>query len=183
MRLKIVVVAVGIAVVLIAAGCGSSGGGSTSATGSTAASSEEGATGASGATGTSGATGGSSSGPSSKKVFVKEAEAICEKIPVTYGEKAKALEAEAKKKGKKPTTGETNLKAAVPANEAAIEELQALSPPAGDEQKVEAIIASLEKATKGVEAKPESPLTGPKSPYAEWQKLTKAYGLKVCSQL
>ena len=48
---------------------------------------------------------------------------------------------------------------------------------------MEAIIAALEKAAEGLEKKPNSPLSGPKSPFAEFQKLTKAYGLAVCSQL
>jgi len=42
---------------------------------------------------------------------------------------------------------------------------------------------ALEAAAKGLEAKPESALSGPKSPFAEFQKLTQEYGFKVCSQL
>lgn len=183
MRIKFILIAALAVAAFVVAGCGSSGGGGTSgassseSTASTASSTE-------GGTSTSeGEAGGSSGKPLTKKEFVKQAEAVCTKIPATYTEKLKALEAEAKKKGKKPTTGETNLKAAVPADYVAVEELEALTPPKGEEQKVEAIIASLEKAAKGLEANPEAELSGPKSPYAEWQKLTGAYGLKSCAAL
>ncbi|HEX2391611.1 MAG TPA: hypothetical protein VHI77_01695 [Solirubrobacterales bacterium] len=118
-----------------------------------------------------------------KAAFIKQGDAICAKVPAAYTKKVKALEAEAKKKGQKPTTAETNLKAAVPPLYVAIEELEGLTPPEGEEQQVEAIIKSLESAANGLEAKPEAPLAGPKSPYAEFQKLTKEYGFKVCSQL
>jgi hypothetical protein len=182
--MRAIAVLVAFLVVIAAAGCGSSGGSDTnSSAAGGSAESAEGSTGVSGARGASGTTGATSSGPLTKTEFVKEAEAICAKIPATYGKEVEALEAEAKKKGQKSTTSEQNLKAAVPADYAAVEELEALTPPKGEEQKVEAIVASLESAAKGLEAKPESPLTGPKSPYAEFQELTKAYGLKSCSQL
>lgn len=173
--------------VALMAGVGCGGGGSSGGTGGGAGSeattagaetsaSEGGDTGA-------GTEGGSKSEPLSKKVFVKEAEAICRKIPTVYTERSEAV-TKAMKKGQEPTPAELKLKAAVPTDDIAIEELEALPPPAGDEQKVEAIIRSLENAVKGFEEDPEkAEFTGPNSPFAEWQKLTKAYGLSFCSQL
>jgi hypothetical protein len=179
MRLSVLLVCVFVAAVL-SVGCGSGGSTGGSSGGTSAETTTAGTeTNASGGEAGSAA---SQSGPLTKKAFVKEAEAICHKIPATYGEKSEAL-AKSMKNGQKPTTGETNLKAAVPADHLAIEELEALSPPTGDEQKVEAIIQALENGVKGVEEQPESELSGPKSPYAEWQKLTKDYGLSFCSQL
>lgn len=124
------------------------------------------------------------SAPLTKKQFIKQADAICGEVPVRYGQLAQQLEKENKAKGKpKPSTAEVNLAAAVPPLPEAAAELEALRPPKGDEQDVAAIIAALEAAAAGLEAKPSSPLSGPKSPFDEFQKLTKAFGLAVCSQL
>ena len=186
MRLSALLICVFLAVV-VGVGCGSSGssggtggsGGETSSEATTAGaetdSSEGGDTSA-------GAEGESNAPPPSKKVFSKEAEAVCLKIPTGFEQRSKAV-TKSMKKGQEPTPAELKLKAAVPTDKLAIEELEALSPPAGDEQQVEAIIQSLENAVKGLEEDPEAEFTGPKSPFAEWQKLTKAYGLSYCSQL
>jgi len=121
--------------------------------------------------------------PLSKKAMIKEGEAICGKIPANYNKKRAALEKELKKKGQKPTKSEENLKAAVPPLFVAVEEFEQLVPPKGDEAEIEAIIKALESAAKGLEEKPESELSGPKSPFNEFQTLTKKYGFEFCSQL
>lgn len=178
MRLSGLLVCVFVAAVVVV-GCGSSGSsGGTSAETTTAGAESNG----SGGEGSVGDEGGSQSGPLTKKAFIKEAEAICQKIPTNFEEKSEAL-AKSMKKGQEPTPAETKLKAGVPSDYLAVEELEALSPPAGDEQNVEAIIQSLKNAAKGLEENPESEFSGPKSPFAEWQKLTKEYGLSFCSQL
>lgn len=165
-----------------AVGCGSSGSGSGSSAGTSAESTTAGTEANASDEGRAGAEGESKSGPLSKKAFMKEAEAVCQKIPTTFEEKSEAL-AKSLKNGQSPTPAEAKLKAGVPTDNLAIEELEALSPPTGDEQEVDAIIQSLEKAVKGLEENPESEFTGPSSPFAEWQKLTKEYGLSFCSQL
>ena len=120
--------------------------------------------------------------PSSEKAaLVKAGDEICSTVPQNYAAKLKALEK--KNGGKKPSTKETNLKAAVPPLYTAIEEFEELSAPSGEEEKLAAIVAALEAAAKGLEAKPTSELSGPKSPFAEFQKLTGEYGFQVCSQL
>lgn len=132
----------------------------------------------------SGADGNSSSAPLTKAQFVKKADAICENVPVRYRKLLGEFEKEQKKQGKpKPSVAESNLAAAVPPLPEAAEELEALNPPSGDEQKVEAMIAALDAAAEGLEKKPNSALSGPQSPFDEFQKLTKAYGLTACSQL
>lgn len=173
--------------VVVGVGCGSGGssggtGGSGGETSSEATTAGAETNGSEGGDASVGGNGGSQSGPLTKKAFVKEAEAICRKIPTTYQERSEAL-AKSMKKGQEPTPAELKLKAAVPTDLLAAEELEALSPPTGDEQKVEAIIQSLKNAAKGLEEDPEAEFTGPKSPFAEWQKLTKEYGLSYCSQL
>lgn len=114
--------------------------------------------------------------------FAAAADAICKGIQTTYTERLSALEKELSP-GQKFSTAETNLKIAVPPLNAAVAELKELGAPIGVEQKVAAIVAALEDATKGLEAKPASELSGPKSPFAEFQQLTAAYGLQHCQQL
>lgn len=118
---------------------------------------------------------------SAKAAFIEEGDAICNQIPVHYNTALQKLEKEAGKK--KVSKAEGNLKAAVPPLYTAAGELQALTPPAGEEEQVEAIIAALEGAAKGLEAKPESELGGPNSPFAEFETLSGEFGFKICSQL
>lgn len=122
--------------------------------------------------------------PLTKAVFIKKGETVCALVPNEYRSLAIALEKE-RKAAKKPkaTVAEIAEKAAVPPLEAAAAKLKGLSPPACDEQKVEAIVAALESAAQGFEENPNSEFSGPKSPFAEFQKLTAAYGLKGCSKL
>lgn len=128
--------------------------------------------------------GGSGSGPLTKAQFIKQADAICQKVPLKYEEARQKLESEAESDKKpKPSTAEINLAAAVPPLPEAAKEIEDLTPPTGDEAEAEAIVGALEAAAKGLEEKPNSELTGPKSPFAEFQKLTKAYGLQLCSRL
>jgi hypothetical protein len=195
MRLRFTFIVLALAAVL-AVGCGSSGSSGSSSgadSGSSASESSTASTNGDSSTGGDSSTSGDSSSggeaadsgkPLTKAEFIKEGEGICAKVPQEYGVKVKALEEEAKKSKKpKPTTAETNSKAAIPPLYVAIESFEELTPPKGEEKQVEAIVASLESAAKGVEQKPESELVGPKSPFAEFQKLTAAYGFKGCSQL
>jgi hypothetical protein len=185
MRLKLTFICLALFVAAFAAGCGSSGSsGSSSGSGATGSSTSS-------STGDTSSTGGSSSGgeaesgkPLTKAEFIAKGDAICAKVPQEYSAKVEELGEEAKKSKKpKPSTAETNTKAAVPPLYVAVGSLEELTPPKGEEQQAEAIVAALESAAKGVEQKPESELSGPKSPFAEFQKLTKAYGFKGCSQL
>jgi hypothetical protein len=123
--------------------------------------------------------------PLTKAAFVKKGDAICEKVPNRYQARVKALPKEQKQKSMPPKAAEeeANLKAAVPPLRTASTEFEELSPPTCDEQKAEAIVAALEEGADGIEAEPGSKLTGPKSPLAPFQKLTKEYGFKFCSEL
>jgi hypothetical protein len=84
---------------------------------------------------------------------------------------------------KNATTEEINSKAAVPPIFKAVEKMEELGPPKGEEEEVEAIVDALEAAGTGLEEEPGAPLVGPKSPYAEFVKLTEDYGFKFCNQL
>ncbi len=177
MRVSAILIAA-VLVVILAVGCGGSSGSSSESSSSGGQSGTEGS-GESSTTSSEKPQG----PPLSKKAYVKEGDAICGGIPTNYNKELEALNKELKKKGQKPTKSEETLKAAVPPIYVAVEEFQQLSPPKGEEQKTEAIIAALEGAAKGLEEKPESELSGPKSPFAEFQKLTKAYGFQFCSSL
>jgi hypothetical protein len=127
----------------------------------------------------------SSTPPLTKAAFVKQGDAICEKVPKRYRARLKAVTKEQEQKSKPPKAAkeESNLKAAVPPLHTASAELDQLSAPTGDEQEAEAIVAALEKGADGLEESPGSELSGPKSPLAAFQRLTKEYGFKVCSEL
>lgn len=125
----------------------------------------------------------SSGPPLTKAQFVKKGDAICEKVPNRYQARLKTLPKGKKSKSPQAKKEEENLKAAVPPLRTATAELEGLNPPTKDEQQAEAIVAALEEGADGVEAKPTSELSGPKSPMAKFQKLTKEYGFKFCSQL
>jgi hypothetical protein len=181
MRFTVILVGLLMALVVVAGGCGgSSGTGSSGASDSSAGSSE-------GPAVNEEATGGSEEEeavekPSPEKAaFIKKGDVICTKVPQNYEKALKALEKE--NGGKKPSTAESNTKAAVPPLYTAAEELEGLTPPSGEEEQLEAMVAALNAAAKGVEEEPKSELSGPKSPFAEFQKLTQEYGFKVCSQL
>ncbi len=210
MRLVVILLSL-LAAALIVAGCGGGGSGTGASSGSTAASTSEEAKGEDGkkgkeeegpvvneeagegkeaeakegeeGEGEEGKEGGEEKEkPSSEKAaLIKEGDEICNRVPETYGKTLQALEK--KNGGKQLPTKEANLKAAVPPLYTAVEELEQLSAPSGEEEELEAIVTALEAAAKGLEKKPGSPLSGPKSPFAEFQKLTGEYGFQVCSQL
>ncbi|HEV7562996.1 MAG TPA: hypothetical protein VGO24_05795 [Solirubrobacterales bacterium] len=166
-----------LAVAVFVVGCGGGGGGTSSGTsaGGTGATTTNASSGDGGSGGS-----GSNAKPLTKKEFITKGDAICAEIPPEYEAKRQQLILKSKNKA---TTSEINLKAAVPPIYVAVENMEKLGPPTGEEAEVEAIIAALEAAGKGLEKEPSAPLTGPKSPYAEFQKLTKEYGFKFCNEL
>lgn len=179
MRLKIVLGSA-LVIALLVAGCGgggdSSSGASTSSGGST--------TGDTGASTNANSNGSgaeaSESKPLSKTEFNTRVNEICIQVPPGYQEELKKLE---KKTGKKPSKAETNLKAAVPPLNAAVEQFETLTPPKGEEEKLEKMISAMEAAAEGLEEEPNSELSGPKSPFAEFQAVSKEFGFETCSGL
>jgi len=189
MQLRITLIAL-VAIAALAFGCGgdsdTSNGGTASgaATSGDTSAADGGSTESSDGDSSNAANDGGDSGPLTKAEFIKQGEGICRQVPVSYNEALQKLEQEAKKQGKpKLSTAEGNEKAAIPPLPKAIEEFEALVPPAGDENEAEAIVDSLQAALEGLEAKPASALSGPESPFDEFQKLTKKYGFEFCSQL
>jgi hypothetical protein len=168
MRLKLILIAGAIAAAIFVAGCGG-GGGSTS---------ED--TTAGGGNATTAKSEAGESKPMTKTEFHTRVNEICIEVPRNYEEDLKKLE----KGGKKPSKAESNLKAAVPPLEAAIGEMkETVTPPPAEEQVLEEVVAALESAAKGLEEKPTSELSGPQSPFAEFQEVTKKSGFETCSGL
>ncbi len=161
-------------------GCGGSGDDSGGSGDTTAAkSSNDSGDGTTAADG--GGEGDGNSEPLAKPQFIRQADAICAKVPQRYNAGIQRVTQE--RNGTAPSIAEGNRLAAIPPLPEAVEELEGLTPPAGDEAKFEAMIAALEDAQKGMEEEPASELSGPESPFAPFQKLTEEYGLRVCSQL
>jgi hypothetical protein len=179
MRVRIILIStLGlVAVALLAAGCGggtATGGEATGSDGTTGGGNEASATGAKPR---------GKAGALSKAEFIKKGDVICGRVPTEYNKLVKTLETEMKRKGQKLTAPERTLKAAVPPLYTAMRRLEKLPAPAGEEGRIEAIIAALESAAKGVEAEPKSELTGPNSPFAELRRLAGGYGFKFCGLL
>lgn len=192
MRFKVILGSI-VVVAMLVAGCGGGGGdttggatsGGTTAGASTGDSSVGASTGDSTSGGDSSTDGGeSASKPLTKLEFIREGDSMCATVPPTYQENSQKLAKENKAQGKpKASLAEVNLKAAVPPIHTLAEGFEGLAPPTGDEDEVEAIIDSLDAAAKGLEAEPTAPLSGPKSPFAEFQELSKKYGFKSCPGL
>jgi hypothetical protein len=171
MRLKIILMAV--VVMVFVAGCGS--GGNSSSSKSTATKGDSNAS--TGQKESSSAN--ADSKPMTKTAFRTRINEICIQVPPGYKELLKKLRVG----GKKPSKAESNLKAAVPPLRSAVEEMNAVVPPPSEEKNLEKVIAALESAANGLEAEPTSELSGPESPFAEFQAVTKRYGFETCSGL
>jgi hypothetical protein len=147
------------------AGCGgsssSSSGGSTVTTGSTSAP-------------------GKSSKPLSKAELNVKMNEICIQIPPAFEETLKELE---KKSGKKLSKAESNLKAALPPINNSIKSMELLTPRPAEKQDLEETIAALKAAAKGLEEEPSSELSGPTSPFAEFQEKAKEFEYQSCEGL
>jgi hypothetical protein len=149
-----------LAIGLVAAGCGG-GGDTTSGGGST---SESGAA-------------------PTKAVFVKEADAICEKGDEELNEEVESYAEEngisTKKEPPKAQQEEVYAEVVLPNVAKQGEEIGALTPPEGDEAKVEEIVQALESGVEEAEANPGLLVEG-KNPLAGASAEAKAYGMKVC---
>ncbi len=150
---------------LAVAGCG---GGDDSSSTTTASSTAAGATAASGT-------------PLSKEEFIQQADAICK-----AGNQATNQAANDLFTGGQPTQEQVNQFATdtlVPAIQGEIDQIGALTPPAGDEDEVQAILTAVSGALDKVKADPTSLFaSADEGPFKEADQLAKAYGLTVCGQ-
>lgn len=133
---------------------------------------------------TGGCGGDSSTASITKAVFIKKADAACEKGNrrlqadfATYLKSGKAA------KASEPTEADySELVATVvaPNLEQEIEEIRALGAPSGDEEQVEAILEAREESIEKAEANPELMSGNGDELFTKPRKLAREYGLKVC---
>jgi hypothetical protein len=119
-----------------------------------------------------------------KAVFIKQGDRACRQAD---HREAVGLKAYAEKH--EGDFGTKNYEAAliaavgVPALEKEAEELSELTPPEGDEEAVDAIVAAIEEANEETLQDPTRAAEGSEdSPYAQPEKLARAYGFKVCGE-
>jgi hypothetical protein len=160
------VLALVLAAGLIAAGCGDDDDETTAASVPTTTTS--GATGATGATGEA----------LTKDEFIKQADAICASGDKTINEAFDAL-GPGEPSGQEQEQVITDT--VVPEVQGEIDGIRALTPPAGDEEEVGAILDAAQSAVDEVKADP-SLLTeqNAEDPFKEANQLAKEYGLKEC---
>lgn len=141
----------------------------------------------SGSSGRGGGSSGKSATPSgglSKAEFVKRANAICEK-----GKKQSLAKMAAYVKNEKGGSGQPSpallvkaVKAVfIPGVETQIEEIRALGAPPGDEETVEAFLASLEEGVAAGEASGGSAAAAFGQSFKRSAKLAREYGLDGCA--
>jgi hypothetical protein len=164
-RIAIIAALVCAAFALAVAGCGG-GDESSSTTASTAA--------ASSTTDASGT-------PLSKEEFIQQADAICK-----AGNQSTAQAANDLFSGGQPTQQQVDQFATdtlIPAIQDEIDQIGALTPPAGDEDDVQAILTAVSGALEKVKADPTALFASTdEGPFKEADQLASAYGLKVCGQ-
>jgi len=113
-----------------------------------------------------------------KSDFVRQGNAICGKWQQARGQAFR----EVNSKFKPPVTQAKREKAILFVLEPygdAIEGLKELEPPAGEEEKVEAIIDAMEEGWNQAKANPGT-LVSSSAPFSKANKLTEEYGLKEC---
>jgi hypothetical protein len=184
MQLKFILSLIAVLVVgAVAFGCGgsSSDSGSTGSSGAETRSTGGGSEGGEDGTTQNASGNGAGGAPLTKAAFIKQGDKICGEIPAEYEKlRQKLLKSPEKNEA---STAKVNEVAAIPPVLTAVESFEELTPPKGEEAAAEAIVDALEAAGKGLEEEPAAPLVGPKSPYAEFQKLTKEYGFQFCKEL
>jgi hypothetical protein len=177
MRLKIILVSAALIGILIA-GCGSdssSSSGSTSDPSSTTPSKSN-----DGGSSTTKSKEVGNSKPLTKSELNLKMNEICIQVPPAFEEELEELKKEI---GKPPTKAEENLKAALPPLVTAYESMEELTPSAAEAEDLEGTIAALKSAVKGVEEEPKAKLSGPSSPFAEFQAKAKELSYESCEGL
>ncbi len=113
-----------------------------------------------------------------KSDFVRQGNAVCGKWQQARGDRFREINS----KFKPPVTQAKREKAilyVLEPYEEAIEGLKELDPPAGEEEKVEAMINAMEEGLKQGQANPGT-LVSSSAAFAKGNKLAKEYGLKEC---
>lgn len=123
--------------------------------------------------------GGSSDSPT-KAEFVKQADAICAATDATQRKGLAAYQQKNPGSGSDEAgQGKAIVEVGLPPIRREVEELAALEAPSGDEEKIEALVAEIEKAIEKSEANPTL-LLGAGNPFGRATQLATDYGFKAC---
>ena len=121
--------------------------------------------------------------PVTKAAFITSADAICTKTNAEITQAAATLRKKSQKDGTLPKKDVANFFKAtsLPAYDDLVRELGALTPPKGDEAKIDGLLATLASAIDTVKANPEKFVSRTVvDPFADFNTRAKAYGMKVC---
>ncbi len=119
-----------------------------------------------------------------KAQFIKKADAICDKVDKKQlAALQQAIKAEPGAAKTAAAQEAIIVAAALPPIQAEAEELAQLSPPSGDEEEIEAIVAGIEAAVTESEEDPSDLAAGRRGSFAKPDKLAKEYGMDSCSEV
>ncbi len=124
-----------------------------------------------------------------KAEFIAKADAICAKgqrqVERNFGTFAKKTDLNIQQITKNPTKEQVNglvNTVLIPAIEEEITEIRALGAPAGDEDKIEAMLDATEEGIATAEDLPQTVLEQTGVAFGVGSRLAKEYGLTVCGQ-
>jgi hypothetical protein len=121
--------------------------------------------------------------PLTKAQFIADADKICGATSVKIASAATKLRASANKTGTLPVRQVASFltKTSLPAYDAMLDDLRALTPPKGDEKAIDGFIAALAGAIDTTKADPvKYSKNGSADPFDDANKRAIDYGMKVC---
>jgi hypothetical protein len=134
--------------------------------------------------GCGGSGGDSTEPPLTKAQYIKQADAICNKV---YEKQLSALAVYGKKHPKpRPTRSPQAaaiVAAALPPTKVGIEEIKSLNRPAADKQAIDSMLDEIDAAIKETEEHPTMLVAGVKNPFEKVNQRAAKYGFEACSQL
>ena len=118
-----------------------------------------------------------------KAAFITSADAICAKTNAEITQAASKLREKSEKSGTLPKQDVVNFfkGTSLPAYDDLVRQLGALTPPKGEQAKIDGLLSTLASAIDTVKADPEKfASTAPEDPFADFNTRAEAYGMKVC---
>jgi ABC-type glycerol-3-phosphate transport system substrate-binding protein len=119
-----------------------------------------------------------------KAELIKQGDAICEKGNKAIEKEAEEFADENNVDTENPTAAqqeEVIVDVVAPGVRRQVEEIGDLTPPSGDEAKIEAMVAAVEEGTKAMESDPTTLIEGT-NPLGKGSKLARSYGFTECGE-